>query len=210
MDEESGKVGGLKSVELRFEWCLVLSSSGVEGGVKLYVVKLGQDDPRKCTSVKLLKFKLAYPVSLNRIPRKSILLDPTAPKTLTAKDEAKVRMGGLTAVDCSWKNINLFLEKRLRGLRRKLPSLLAANPVNYGKIGKLSTLEAFAAALYLTNHLGLAGRLLSLYKWGETFLMLNLEPLESYRRCETEAEVESMERNLFQPRIKRHKINESG
>lgn len=178
-----------------------MSGLDVKGIVKLFVVRLGQDDPKKCTSRKLLKFKLAYPVSLNRIPRKSILLDPTASKTLTARDEAKVRLGGLTAVDCSWKNVNLFLEKRLKGLRRRLPSLLAANPVNYGKIGKLSTLEAFAAALYLTGNVGLAGRLLSLYKWGETFLMLNLEPLESYRRCKTEAEVESEERNLFRPRI---------
>ncbi|MEM2901705.1 MAG: DUF367 family protein [Candidatus Bathyarchaeia archaeon] len=186
------------------EWCTRLLKQWVEE-VKLYVVRLGQDDPRKCTSVKLLKFKLASPVRLNRIPRKSILLDPTSSTILTAKDGINVRVGGLTAVDCSWKNVNLFLEKRLRGLRRRLPYLLAANPINYGKIGKLSTLEALAAALYMTNHIGLAGRLLSLYKWGETFLQLNLYPLESYRRCETLSEVERMEKDIFQPKLKRAK-----
>ena len=58
--------------------------------------------------------------------------------------------------------------------------MLAANPVNYAKQHKLSSVEALAAALMVMGFRESAARLLNLFKWGETFLTLNSEPLEAY------------------------------
>jgi pre-rRNA-processing protein TSR3 len=67
--------------------------------------------------------------------------------------------------------------------------MLAANPVNYGKPFKLTTLEAFAATLYIFGYIDQARELLQLYKWGPHFLELNKEPLEDYRKAENSKEV---------------------
>ena len=58
--------------------------------------------------------------------------------------------------------------------------MLAGNPTNYAVRGKLSTAEALAAALFITGFATEAQRVLSLFKWGPTFLALNREPLEAY------------------------------
>lgn len=58
--------------------------------------------------------------------------------------------------------------------------MLAGNPTNYGIIGRLSTAEAIAAALIITGFRDQGEKILSLFKWGSTFLSLNEDPLESY------------------------------
>ncbi len=73
--------------------------------------------------------------------------------------------------------------ERLPGDARRLPALLAGNSTNYGVLGKLSTAEAFAGALFITGFEPEAGRVLSLFKWGSTFLTLNKEPLEAYSKA---------------------------
>ena len=56
---------------------------------------------------------------------------------------------------------------------RKLPQLLAANNVNYGRWEKLSSVEALAAGLILTGYLKKALVLLSKFSWGLTFIEIN-------------------------------------
>ena len=58
--------------------------------------------------------------------------------------------------------------------------LLAGNPTNYGIRGRLSTAEALAAALLITGFEREAQSLLAVFNWGNTFLTLNKEPLETY------------------------------
>ncbi len=165
---------------------------------KLYVLLLRQDDPRKCTAAKLAKLRLARPLfRASRIPQHSIVLNPFSPKFVLPGDRQGIETYGLVAVDCSWEKADNAFAYRLPGSGRRLPTLLASNPVNYAKPHKLSSMEAMAAALYISGFKGQARRLLSIYKWGETFLTLNHEPLESYSTAKTAEEMSVAEAQFF-------------
>ncbi len=159
--------------------------------VLLVVYHANQDDPRKCTAKKLHRFGFAtLQKNVRRIPSHAILLDPFAEKSLSCEDIVVAQRNGLVALDCSWKTAEtMFQSLELRMIPRALPFLLAANPVNYGKPYQLSTLEAFAAALYILDEVVQATAILGIYTWGHRFLELNKEPLEEYRCARSSAEV---------------------
>jgi pre-rRNA-processing protein TSR3 len=104
---------------------------------------------------------------------------------------------GLVAVDCSWQKVDAAFAMRMPGSGRRLPILLASNPTNYAKQSKLSSLEAMAAALYITGYIDLAKDLASVYKWGSTFLTLNHEPLESYSQANIPEEMAAAQAEFF-------------
>jgi pre-rRNA-processing protein TSR3 len=165
---------------------------------RLYVLLLKQDDPRKCTAAKLAKFHFATPLfRIKQIPRKAIVLNPFAQSVLLREDRAFGVQYGLVAIDCSWEKAGEALSSNLPGQGRRLPTLLAANPVNYGKRHKLSSVEALAGALYILGFKDSASRCLNLFKWGPTFLSLNHEPLESYSTANTDTEMTSVEAEYF-------------
>jgi len=158
------------------------------------VYEYHQDDPRKCTSAKLRRFGLARQLrSIRQIPGSSIVLNPVAELRISKGDRAQVENYGVVGLDCSWNRSEQIFTERLPGDARRLPALLAGNPTNYGVLGKLTTAEALAAALVITGFEPEAGRVLSLFKWGSTFLTLNKEPLEAYAKAGRNelAEVES-------------------
>jgi pre-rRNA-processing protein TSR3 len=159
--------------------------------MKLIVYHANEDDPKKCSAKKLYKFGFVeLETKIRKTPKDAILLNPFAEKSLSKEDFSIVEKNGLLAVDCSWKNAESsfdFLDKRC--ISRALPFLLAANPVNYGKPFKLTTLEAFAAALYIFDEIQEAEKILKLYKWGPHFLELNKEPLDDYRKAENSQEI---------------------
>lgn len=148
----------------------------------VYVMMFRQDDPKKCTAAKLVKFGLARPVG--RTPGSTIVLDPFAKAYLLKKD-AKAA-SSITGIDCSWNLAEGAFSKRFQGIPRKLPPLLAGNPVNYAKLGKLTTVEAIAGAAFILGHEGLAAELLSKFNWGHTFLELNENLLRDYSQMESE------------------------
>lgn len=179
----------------------MLRSKGmmVEGGfqIKILVLQMGEDDPRKCTSSKLCRMNLAKPIHhARRIPREAIVLNPSVEKVFSPEDRVHLEHG-LVAIDCSWKSVEKVFSRRLRGLNRRLPLLLASNPVNYGRWGMLSSAEALGAALYIAGYVEHAQRVLSVFKWGQTFLTLNHDPLEEYKSVETSEKVKEIERDYF-------------
>lgn len=163
---------------------------------RLLAYHLDQDDPKKCSARRLARFNLATIVSSPReLPATGVLLDPRAEKALSAEDAG---CSAIIAVDCSWKHAEeVFSSLQRRMPPRALPFLVPANPVNYGKPVKLSTAEAFTAALYILGDVEGAEAVMSKFKWGPHFLQLNRQPLEDYRRAESSIEVvEAMHRYL--------------
>ena len=164
---------------------------------KLMVYEFRQDDPKKCTSARLRKFRLVRSLpSLKRIPPSAVVLNPTSSRTLSPEDRELVQRDGLVALDCSWNMSEDIFDRNIPGINRRLPILLAGNPTNYGIAGRLSTAEALAAALILTGFQQPASAILSLFKWGETFLSLNQGPLESYAAAKS-PELSGLEEEFF-------------
>jgi len=159
--------------------------------VRLIIYHANEDDPKKCTAKKLHRFGFAtLQKSIRNLPYHAILLNPFAEKSLSFEDVLTARKHGLVALDCSWATAEHSFEfLKTKTTSRALPFLLAANPVNYGKPFQLSTLEAFAAALYILGEVEHAKDILGIYTWGHRFLELNREPLEDYRQARNSAEI---------------------
>jgi len=165
--------------------------------VKLYVLRRPGCDPAKCTGLKLARLGFVKLIKESRwAPRGTLILNPFAAQVVSPSDRAVVEARGVLAVDGSWTEARELFKPRLRGEHRRLPYLLAGNPVNYGEPYMLSTLEALAAALYIVGFPKEAERLLSIYKWGGTFMSLNRELLEAYAKAADAEEVEKVEREV--------------
>lgn len=165
---------------------------------QIYVLQLRQDDPRKCTAAKLVKFRLAKPLyKLRQVPQNCLTLNPFAQSSLLNRDRDQALKYGLVAIDCSWERVQTTFSARLPGKNIRLPTLLASNPVNYAKPNKLSSLEALAASLYIMGFREEANQLLSLFKWGPHFLTLNAQPLEAYASVTDEEQLIRTESEYF-------------
>jgi len=149
---------------------------------------LKQDDPKKCTAAKLVKFGLARDV--RKTTNSTLVLDPYAQKTLLCNDNKLIN--SVTGIDCSWSKADETFIKKFSGIRRKLPPLFAGNPVNYSKLNKLTTVEAISAALYILNYRALSLELLNKFKWGHTFFDLNSKLLDDYSKIKTEDEIDNI------------------
>ncbi len=147
--------------------------------IYLYVLKLDEDDPKKCTAIRLKRFGfvkfISHPTGLTLTPFSKITLkqDP--------RDYTIALLKGITAVDASWNRSTTWSNRYLNRDARRLPFLIAANPINFAKPEKLSTVEAMAAALYILGFIDGAVNILSKFKWGEEFIKLNKRALEAYR-----------------------------
>lgn len=153
--------------------------------MKIQVLMLNQDDPKKCTAAKLSKFGLAKKVS--RTTKNTIVLDPYSQKTLLPKD--KKLINSITAIDCSWNLADQIFVKKFSGIKRKLPPLFAGNPVNYSKLRKLTTVEALSASLFILGLRDESMKLLDKFKWGHTFFELNRNLLEEYSKIEFQEQI---------------------
>jgi len=66
---------------------------------------------------------------------------------------------------------------------------VAANPVNFGRPFKLTSVEAMAATLYILGEKAQARAILEPFRWGLRFLEVNAEPLEEYAQAKDSSEV---------------------
>ena len=143
-------------------------------------------DPKKCTVKKLERAGLIRIVTrISAIPRNSLLLDPTAEQALSPADRA---IKSITVLDCSWEVLDTGSLRSWR-IRRALPFLVAANPVNFGKPCMLSSVEALAAALYILGEEQQAHDILGKVSWGIRFLEVNKEPIELYAAAKNSTDV---------------------
>lgn len=132
---------------------------------------------------------------VRELPRGAVILDPFTPKAFSPADRERLKKRGLAALDCSWVHATEVFDLSAHGTFRCLPYLVAANPVNYGVPTKLSTVEALAAALYITGFREQAEELLSKFKWGLQFVALNEELLESYAQAKDSAGVVKVQKD---------------
>ena len=171
--------------------------------IQVHSLWLAQDDPKKNTAVLSSKRgDITLHKRVNTLPKKGIILEPLCGKIFGPEDHNLITQqnGSLVGLDCSWKQIESSVEQGMRRTRlkpRMLPLFLAANPVNWGKPGKLTTIEALAAATYLTGNREQASKLLSGFRWGERFIELNYEPLEEYSSAKSSADLVELQFEFF-------------
>ncbi|MCS3924871.1 pre-rRNA-processing protein TSR3 [Methanosalsum natronophilum] len=157
--------------------------------VKLHLYHANQCSPKKCTGKKLARFNLLNLFKDSaKIPKGSILLDPTAKQALSPIDNIN---RGITVLDCSWEHVDELFPKLIKkNLQyRALPFLIAANPVNFGRAFMLTSSEAFAASLFILGYDKQALQILSKFKWGMTFFELNKELLNQYSKANNSYEI---------------------
>jgi pre-rRNA-processing protein TSR3 len=154
--------------------------------IPLFAYRDNTCDPRKCTVKKLEKAGyLRIFTKIGQIPRNTLLLDPTAEQALSPADRF---VRSLTVLDCSWEVLDTGAVSTWR-IRRALPFLVAANPVNFGKPCVLSSVEALAAALFIMGEQDRAAQILGKVSWGVRFLEVNREPLDLYAAAKDSTEV---------------------
>lgn len=171
--------------------------------VPIHAIWLAQDDPKKNTAVRLSRRgDLRLHEKFNQLPRRGIILEPLCGKVFGPEDHSLLleEGGALVGLDCSWAQIEdsvseVMKKTKLKG--RMLPLLLAANPVNWGKPGKMCTAEALAATLYLIGREDHARKLLGAFRWGEQFFILNKEPLEAYQAAQSSSELVDLQFEFF-------------
>lgn len=156
------------------------------------MLMLKQDDPSKCTAAKLVKFGLASKVK--KTMKTDMVLDPFSEKFVLRKDRELI--DSIIAIDCSWEYAPKTFLKKFHGVLRRLPPLLAGNPVNYSKIGKLTTAEAIAGALYVMDLKSYASSILDKFKWGHTFVELNSDLLVEYSNAKSDDDIIKISRNF--------------
>jgi len=87
--------------------------------------------------------------------------------------------------------------EHVKGTSRCLPILIAGNPVNYGKLTKLSTVEAIAGALYIAGFKEEAEAILEIFPWGHTFFEINQPLLDNYVTAKDSADIVEMQKRLL-------------
>lgn len=153
--------------------------------MRVAIRMMRQDDPKKCTAAKMVRVGLA--TSARRIPKNAIVLHPFAERVLVPPDRDRYRT--ICAIDCSWKLARDQFAGHISGDGRLLPPLLAGNPVNYARVGMLSTAEAVAAALHIMGFGQEARTILDRFRWGHTFLELNSNLLSEYAQATGQEEM---------------------
>ena len=170
--------------------------------IPVHAIWLAQDDPKKNTAVLASKRgDMRLHKKIQTVPKRGIILEPLCGKVFGPEDHDILLNGGsLVGLDCSWAHIEESVKQVMKKTRlkpRMLPLLLAANPVNWGKPGRLSTAEALATVLYLIGEQDQARQVLGAFRWGKRFFELNQEPLDAYAQATSSQELVELQFEFF-------------
>ncbi len=166
--------------------------------VRISIYHAAQDDPKKNTALRLKRRGFARIVTKSKfLPKRAIVLNPFGEIAFSPADRERIEKFGLAALDCSWEHAQKVLGNHVRGTSRCLPILIAANPVNFGKLTKLTTAEAIAAALYIAGFKDESQLLMSVFSWGHTFFEVNGLLLDNYVLAKDSAEIVDMQAKLL-------------
>lgn len=164
----------------------------------MLVLRIPGCDPKKCSALKLARYgKVRLVQRPRQIRGKPLIMNPFAMKALSPADLPLAKKAGILVLDCSWSEAVELFQKRIRGEHRCLPYLIAVNPINYGKVGKLSSVEALAGALFILGYRDTAKEILNLFKWGPHFLEMNEEPLLAYQTAQNSQEIIARQREFM-------------
>jgi pre-rRNA-processing protein TSR3 len=125
---------------------------------------------------------------------KGIVLSAFGKKFVTKNDLEYIEKSGICVIDCSWNRIEETREFRYKH-ERKLPFVVAGNPVNYGKPYQLSCVEALVTALCAVGYLPQAKFILSKFGWADGFWKQN-PGIELYGECDTLEQIEAKSKEL--------------
>ncbi len=160
--------------------------------IKIYIQYFDQCDKRKCSGIRLYKLSKngnfpGFRITLGKKPpQRELVLDPTAEKIMTSRDREIILQHGIAVIDCSWKRFH-EIKRSIPFNARRLPYLLASNPVNYGKPYRLNCAEAITAALYIAGFKNEATEIDE--RFPGKFIVLNQALLEEYSHCQNQEEV---------------------
>ncbi|NLB75605.1 MAG: DUF367 family protein [Crenarchaeota archaeon] len=166
--------------------------------MKISIYHAAQDDPKKNTALRLNRRGFARIVTkIKFLPKRAVVLNPFGEIALSPADSERVKQFGVVALDCSWEHAQKVMGEHVRGTSRCLPILIAGNPVNYGKLTKLTTAEAIAATLYITGFKDEAKKMLDIFSWGHAFFELNQTLLDTYIFAKDSTEIVKMQNNIL-------------
>ncbi|MFA5573188.1 MAG: DUF367 family protein [Candidatus Bathyarchaeia archaeon] len=166
--------------------------------IKISIYHAAQDDPKKNTALRLNRRGFARIVTkIKFLPKRAVVLNPFGEIALSPADSERVKQFGVVALDCSWEHAQKVMGEHVRGTSRCLPILIAGNPVNYGKLTKLTTAEAIAATLYITGFKDEAKKMLDIFSWGHAFFELNQTLLDTYIFAKDSTEIVKMQNNIL-------------
>jgi len=143
------------------------------------------NDPKRDSGMKLVRLGLARSLRPGDA-FKGIVLSAEGRSVLSQSDRALIGSAGIAAINCSWNRLDEV--KNVPGgnisRHRKLPFLVASNPINYGKAYKLNSAEAIAAALAIVGFRSEAEKLTEKFSWNDEFWRVNEEYFAVYEKCE--------------------------
>jgi pre-rRNA-processing protein TSR3 len=170
---------------------------------QIVVFEYKHNDPKRDTGMKLVRNGLVRSLRPGD-PFKGIVLSAYGRLVLSPKDAELIASAGLAGINCSWNRLDEISNIPGGNLtrHRKLPFLVAANPINYGKAYKLSTAEALAASLAIAGFDEAAKSLTDKFAWDDEFWKLNEEMIADYRACADSREVLEAEKKYIAEKTK--------
>jgi pre-rRNA-processing protein TSR3 len=157
---------------------------------KIVLFEYKHNDPKRDSGMKLVRLGLAKSIRPGDA-FKGIVLSAEGRCVLSQADLSLIKSAGIGAINCSWNRLDEVTNIPGGNLsrHRKLPFIVASNPINYGKAFKMNSAEALAAGLAIVGLREEAEKLTEKFSWNDEFWRLNGEYLDAYSACKSGKEV---------------------